>query len=125
MTPNNDHFTGLIKLLLPSELFDYFDIVTIESTESQVHVYLDEQNVIPANHSNEKLSSNGFHNPVIIQDFPLRDKAMYLHIRRRRWIVESTNKAVSRDWKSVANGTRMTEGFATFLKELSGLLPNK
>ena len=73
----------------------------------------------------EKVSSKGFHSEVVIQDFPIRDKKVFLHVRRRRWLVESTNKIVSRDWNTVAKGTRLTGEFAAFLKGLFGYLPNK
>jgi len=47
-----------------------------------------------------------------------------LHVRRRRWLVEELNKVISRDWDLVAEGTRYTQGFATFLKGIIGYLPN-
>ncbi|WP_439951256.1 ISAon1 family transposase N-terminal region protein [Formosa haliotis] len=53
-----------------------------------------------------------------MQDFPIRGKNVFLHITRRRWINQDTNKVVTRDWKLVAKGTRMTSEFAAFLKEL-------
>ena len=31
------------------------------------------------------VSSYGFTNERVIQDFPLRGKAVYLHVRRRKW----------------------------------------
>ncbi|MGL6014937.1 MAG: ISAon1 family transposase N-terminal region protein [Selenomonadaceae bacterium] len=33
----------------------------------------------------DKLLSKGFYEPVTIQDFPLRGKACYLKVKRRRW----------------------------------------
>ncbi|WP_425436640.1 ISAon1 family transposase N-terminal region protein, partial [Mangrovibacterium marinum] len=57
--------------------------------------------------------------------FPLRDKPLFLHIRRRRWLVESTELVVSRNWNTVAQGTRMTSGFATFLKGILGFIPDQ
>ncbi len=44
-----------------------------------------------------------------------------LKIRRRRWeiIIEGKKKKVSRDWEVIAQGTRMSEGYASFLKEIS------
>ena len=41
-----------------------------------------------------------------------------LNIRRRRWILKKHNKYISRNWCIVAEGTRMTQDFASFLKEL-------
>lgn len=125
MTTQNEQYSTLIKLILPEELFAFFLVVDLEVKDKQVHVYLEEKDINPAGFESEKLSSKGFHPAITIQDFPLRDKAMYLHIRRRRWLVESSGQVISRDWNSVAQGTRMTNGFATFLKGLLGFIPDQ
>ena len=125
MTNNNDYSQELIKLLLPSEIFEYFEIVNLKVTDTSINVYLDENNTLPEGYTEQKLISKGFHAVSIIQDFPIRDKSLYLHVRRRRWLDESTKKVVSRDWDTVAKGTRFTKGFAVFLKGLLGYLPDK
>ncbi len=125
MTFQNTHYLSLIKLILPEELFEYFELTNLEVLDQQVHVYLEEIDLKPAGYEKEKLSSKGFHASITIQDFPLRDKPMFLHIRRRRWLVESSGQVISRDWDTVAKGTRMTKGFAAFLKGLFGQLPDQ
>lgn len=125
MPTNNEHYLPLIKLLLPEELFKYFDLVHLEVIDNQIHAYLDEDDIKPVEYKNENLTSKGFHSPIIIQDFPIRDKPLFLHIRRRRWLIESTGKVVSRDWDTVAKGTRLTKEFATFLKGLFRQLPDQ
>lgn len=125
MSTNNEHYLALIKLLLPEELFDYFDLIHLEIIDNEVHAYLDEEDIKPDEYKNEKLTSKGFHSTIIIQDFPIRDKPLFLHIRRRRWLIESTEKVVSRNWDTVAKGTRLTKEFATFLKGILGQLPDQ
>jgi len=120
MTQQNNYYKALIRLLLPEELLEYFDIVDIKVIEKEVHVYLDEEAIKPEGYELVKLISKGFHPENTIQDFPLRDKAVFLHIRRRRWFSESTGKVVERDWNAVSNGTRYTKSFAAFLKGLLG-----
>jgi hypothetical protein len=122
MLSDNKHFNSLVQLLLPSEIFEYFEIIDIEVNDKDVNVYLDELYLKPEEFKNEKLISKGFHSVAIIQDFPLRDRAMFLHVRRRRWLVESSGDVISRDWDAVAKGTRYTQGFATFLKDIFGQL---
>ena len=57
--------------------------------------------------------------PLIeFQDFPIRGKAVYLRIKRRRWEDPSTGQTHSRDWSLVSTGTRITAEFGGFLKEL-------
>jgi hypothetical protein len=67
----------------------------------------------------DKLTSKGFFDEITVQDFPIRGKASYLHIKRRKWINETTGDIVFRDWNMVAKGTRMTHEFASFLKVIS------
>ncbi len=122
---SNEHYQTLLKLLLPEEIFEYFDIVQIETGEKEIHVHLEEKAIKPEGYELVKLISKGFYNESVIQDFPLRDKAMFLHVKRRRWFSESTGKTVERDWDSVAKGTRLTKGFAIFLKGFFGQLPHQ
>ncbi|PTN08245.1 hypothetical protein C8N47_110132, partial [Mangrovibacterium marinum] len=98
MKTQNEQYSTLIRLILPEELFDFFLLVNLEVKDKQVHVYLEEKDLKPEGYESEKLSSKGFHAPITIQDFPLRDKPLFLHIRRRRWLVESTELVVSRNW---------------------------
>ena len=125
MSSQQDHYKELVKLLLPGEIFDYFEITNMVVQDRSVSVFLDERDIKPEAFSGQKLTSKGFHAESIIQDFPIRNKAVFLHVRRRRWLVEPTNEVVSRDWDSVAEGTRYTRSFADFLKGLFGQLPHQ
>ena len=125
MTSDSSHFETLIKLVLPEEIFEYFKITNILIKQEDIHVYLDELANHPVGYENDRLTSKGFHSAITIQDFPIRDKPLYLHIRRRRWTVESSGEIISREWHTVSEGTRLTKGFATFLKGLFGQLPDK
>lgn len=121
---SNAHLLTLVQYVLPEEIFQYFEIIKIEEQGKELHIYLDEIPEIPESFSSFKLSSKGFHEEAIIKDFPIRNKACLLHVRRRRWLNEDTNKVVSREWDLTADGTRYTQDFATFLKGLIGYLPH-
>jgi hypothetical protein len=125
MLEQESQYRELIRLILPEELFDYFEVINLIVEDRAVHVYLDEIDNKPIAYSNEKLTSKGFHPEAVIQDFPIRKKAVFLHVRRRRWLVESTGELVSKAWDLTAEGTRYTKSFADFLKGLFGQLPNK
>ena|SRR6056297_1392069 len=117
---------SLLKHLLPKELFEYFDLVAIkESKDKELHLYLDEKKILPPEHKDKTLVSNGFDEATNIQDFPLRDKRVYLIVRRRKWKDKSTGKIYSRSWDITANGTSYSKEFAVFLKGLLGQIPNK
>jgi hypothetical protein len=120
---SSDKLLELMRYVLPSEVVDYFDLIDFQDTEGTLHFYLDESNIIPEEYRTKPLSSNGFYEESTIKDFPLRDRKVVLHVRRRRW-VDPGGKSHSRQWDLVAEGTRYSKEFAFFLKEAFGYLPD-
>ena len=109
-----------LRLILPEIIVKYFELQKHEirvNIEEELHLYYDEINSPPSYESEGKIYSKGFYPSSKVQDFPIRGKAVYLHIRRRKWWHPATKKIITRDWDLVAKGTRMTESFAAFLKE--------
>lgn len=125
MEATHEQMLSILELILPKEILQYFTVTNLTTQAKEVHLYLDERNEIPDEFKGEKLISKGFHPESVIQDFPLRNKALYLHVRRRKWEVESSKKIVSRSWNLSAEGTRYSNEFAAFLKGLLGYLPDK
>ena len=74
--------------------------------------------MIPSEYLHLYLHSKGFFPEIEVQDFPIRGKAVYLRIKRRRWEDTTTGQTYSRDWNLLAAGTRITAEFGAFLKEL-------
>jgi hypothetical protein len=115
----------LAKYILPSEMYDYFDLVDVAEDrfddELRLHLYLDEKEMAPDDRTD--LSPNGFYEPCCINDFPIREHRTVLHIRRRRW-KDAQGRSVSKDWHLVAEGIRYSKEFAAFLKEFLGYLPD-
>jgi len=109
----------LLKLFLPDLLVDHFEMTKSDQDGEALHLYFEEQNKPPVEHSSRMLISKGFHDEITVQDFPLRGKRVFLHIKRRRWTDKQSNEIVQRDWTLVSKGSRMTEEFAVFLKEIS------
>jgi hypothetical protein len=116
---------NFLDLILPQGILAYFLLTNFTSTSSEICLYLEEKNVIPEEYQGDKLTSKGFFDEITVQDFPLRGKAVFLHIRRRRWLNQTTGGIVFRDWNMVAQGTRMTTEFASFLKVISGYQAGK
>ena len=114
-----DNYLELLKLILPEFLVEHFDLVNSVIEEEKMHLFFEERNSVPNKDNERILVSKGFLNEVTIQDFPLRGKLVYLHIKRRRWTDKNTNEIIQRDWNLVAQGTRMTLEFAAFLKEIN------
>ncbi len=118
----------LLALFLPEGILDYFEIVSYEKSSSGKTIYdsqlvlsLDEKDIIPTEYKTLQYKSCGFMEPRYIEDYPIRNMLVKLKVRRRRWeiIIEGEKKKVSRDWEVIAQGTRMSEEYAAFLKEIS------
>ncbi|MFC6248299.1 transposase [Flavobacterium psychroterrae] len=109
----------LLKFMLPDFLVEHFEVVSTTNTEEVLHLYFEEKIQPPQEFNTFELVSKGFLDEITIQDFPLRGKFVYLHIKRRRWTNKTTGGIIKRDWTLVAKGTRMTHEFATFLKEIN------
>ena len=122
--PQNN-YQQLVEFLLPEGLLEYFEITESWKNESGFHIQLIEKNIIPEEYKDQVTLSKGFYPEIKIQDFPMRGKAVYLYIKRRRWLIESTGKTISRDWNLVSLGTQITQEFADFLKGLIRFNPGK
>ncbi|MBZ4657258.1 MAG: hypothetical protein PWQ81_701 [Bacteroidota bacterium] len=110
-----EQLQALARFILPEEIIDNFDIVGIEENTWVLHICLDEQAILPAGHTADTVSSNGFFPSSSIYDFPIRDRKVILHVCRRRWAERDTGKSLSRSWDMMtAEGTRYTVGFAAF-----------
>ena len=111
-------YKEILSMFLPSGLLDYFEFTDYSSMGSYYVFCLEEKDIKPEELSSEPLVSKGFYPEVTITDFPVRDHTVYLKVKRRRWENRSTGKTYSRDWKLVADGTRITSEFGSFLKEI-------
>ena len=87
MDSTKDHYKLLLQAMLPEEIFNYFEITQVIIDEKRLDVHLDELHESPEEYLSEKLTSKGFQSAVIIQDFPIRERMVYLHVRKRKWLV--------------------------------------
>ena len=114
--------SSLISHVLPEELTEYFNIIEVKklcdivSKKAFLSVDLEERNVLPPGYDNSSYQSKGFLSNKTIQDFPLRGKAVYLNIKRRRWRHKETKEEVRSDYSFITEGTKLTQELADFLK---------
>jgi hypothetical protein len=114
-----DSCSELIRLLLLEIIVEYFELTSYKKGEEILHLYLKEINFIPKEYRQYKLSSKGFFDKITVQDFPIRGHQVYLHITRKRWLNEDSGQVVFRYWNLVTNAARITQHFASFLKEIN------
>ena len=119
-----DKLQALARFILYEDFLDNFDIVNIEQLREELHIHLDEQVILPTLYSADNVSFNGFYPESQIHDFPIRDYKVELYIRRRKWRENDTGKSISRKLTLTSKGMRYTIGFASFLKEDFGQLPD-
>lgn len=106
----------LLKLFLPEWLFDYFEVVKTENKTGSIKIYLDEKKIIPKEIQDQQVISHGFTDYSTVQDFPIKGKEVYLHLRRRKWLNTKTNEIFTRKFDLVYEGTRLSKEFVAFLK---------
>lgn len=119
-----DQLQTLARFILPEDILENFNISRIVQLVDELHIYLDEQPILPEGYNTKTISANGFLPESQALDFPIRDRKVVLHIRRRRWRENVTGKIISRDLTLTTKGTRYTISFASFLKEVFGFTPD-
>lgn len=111
--------TKLLRAILPDVLIDNFDVVSFDKTDSRFDIYLDEKKVqMREDKKYGNVISHGFGDYHVIQDFPIRGRATYLHVRKRKWLDKDTCEIFSYEWDlSEFDETRLNAEFVSFLKE--------
>ena len=125
-------YKTLASFLLPEGILDYFDVTDVieehtgEYAETGVeklklHICLDERDT----RSDERhdLKPNGFTESREVTDFPVRDRKVILHVRRRRRTDGEGRNAVPDRYDLVADGTGCSKESADVLKKIFGYVP--
>ena len=116
----------LIHQLFPSELMEYFIISRyqtlcfLENKSEYWEIEFEEINELPNGYSSNDYESKGFLESKLIQDFPLRGKAVFLKVKKRRWRHKLTGEVIKRDFSFIADGSKFTQELSDFLKDASG-----
>lgn len=109
----------LLRAILPDVLIDNFDVINFEKTDVRFDIWLDEKKFqLREDKRNSDIISYGFGPYHCIHDFPIRGRATFLHVRKRKWLDKSTGEVFSYDWDlSEFDETRLNAEFVAFLKE--------
>jgi hypothetical protein len=107
---------------LPTGLLAHFSITEVfmlgevSSKKMFFEIHLEENNEILGGINGFEYESKGF-TEITLQDFPIRGKAVYLKIKRRRWRhKERPNEIIRNDFSFVAEGSGFTKELSDFLK---------
>ena len=112
----------IISNFLPEGLLAHFSISEVlmlgevASKTMIFEIHLEENNEILGTYDKSQYESKGF-TELTIQDFPIRGKAVYLKIKRRRWRhKERPREIIRNDFSFVAEGSGFTKELSDFLK---------
>lgn len=115
--------TELVSHFLPKNLLLHFSITNLvelcelKSRQSYFEIYLEENNEILVAGIDASLYESKGLSEITIQDFPIRGKAVYLKIKRRRWrLKKNPGKIIRNDFTYIAEGSGFTQELSDFLK---------
>ena len=92
-----ESYLPLISYLLPDFIVAYYELARVDKLSDVLHLYLEEKNYEVSDVAKDNLLSKGFMPEITIQDFPIRDKRVFLHVKRRRWLNTHTGQIEQRN----------------------------
>ena len=109
-------------MFLPSGLEELFVMVKFERTDQAYNIWLDEKKQkSEEDKRNINIVARGYTDYVTIQDYPLRGRPVFLHMRKNKWWNKSTNEIFSYNLELPnEDGTRLSSEFVAFLKDEGG-----
>ncbi len=109
----------LIWMCLPQGLEELFEIVRFERTDQAYDIWLDEKKLrSEEDRRNINIVARGYTDYVTIQDYPLRGRPVFLHMRKNKWWDKKTNEIFSYNLELPhEKGTRLSKEFVAFLKD--------
>ena len=122
-----DLYKELLKLIAPDVITENFTLIEIAENATTITLYFEEkEDRIPDELKDKDVVLDGYLNTLGLQTFPLKDKTVYIAIRRRRWKEKGKNeKSYSNTYELHYDGMKTTKEFGVFLKEELGLLPSE
>lgn len=107
----------VLRTEFPEIITDNFDFVDYEASDDRLDYWLEEREYMSReDYRKGTVRSHGFTEETVIQDFPIRGKAVYLHVKRRRWIDKSDGGTFVYNYELTEDGSRLSPEFVAFLK---------
>ena len=106
-------------MFLPEGLDELFEMVDFKRTDQAYDIWLDEKKQLSEeDRHNPNIVARGYTDYVVIQDYPLRGRPVYLHMRKNKWWDKLTNEIFSYNLELPnEEGTRLSAEFVAFLKD--------
>ena len=112
-------YDKIMQEVLPKVLVEYFTIVDMRSQADKIEFWLDEKEYMEReDYKKGTVRLYGFTQSKTIQDFPLRSKPVFLHVRRR-WRDSSTGEIFSYSYDDLTvEWSKLTSEFGTYVINL-------
>ena len=109
----------VLRHIFPEVLADYFEVVKCTEDALGIDFWMDERKFMEKeDYRKGTVRFWGFTEERVIQDFPIRGKAVYLHVRRRRWRDSATGEIFTYGYDDLtADGSKLSQEFVDFLQD--------
>jgi len=118
---------SLLSVLFGEEISNNFVVKEVQELTDYIEIRLEElEELYPKALSEvEEIVLDGFCNPLELHSFPMKGKAVYLKLYRRRWKTKGTKKHYSNSYNLTEKGVKATIEFSSFLKDTFGQTPSE
>lgn len=109
-------------MFLPNGLEELFELKKFEMSDTAYDIWLDEKKKLAdEDYRNPNIVARGYTDYFTIQDYPMRGRPVYLHMRKNKWWDKETNEIFSYTLELPnEDGTRLSAEFVAFLKYEGG-----
>ena len=109
----------VLRTVFPEVITDNFEFTDYIEKADRLEYWLDEREYMSReDYKKGTVRPYGFTEYKTIQDFPIRGRSVYLHVRRRKWIDRSTGEIFTYDFDGLTeSGSKLSPEFVAFLKE--------
>lgn len=108
----------VLKTVFPEFITENFEFTSCQESAERLDYWLVERGYMSReDYKKGTVREYGYTDERVIQDFPIRGKAVYLHVRRRKWRDTDDGSIFTYDYDLAEEGSRLTSEFVAFLKE--------
>ncbi|MCL2412773.1 MAG: hypothetical protein FWC98_01390 [Bacteroidales bacterium] len=118
MENNNKLLAEFLSMFISPIICQHFSITSISQKVDRIDLRMEEfPELIPLSLQGKDVVLDGFCNELELQTSAIHDRAVFLHIFRRRWKEKGQDKHYSNSYDLHPEGVKATHEFAAFLKE--------
>lgn len=108
----------VLRTVFPEVITDNFEFTDYIEQADRLEYWLDEREYMSReDYKKGTVRPYGFTDYKTIEDFPIRVRSVYLHVRRRKWIDRSTGEIFTYDFDGLTeSGSKLSPRVCCFFK---------